>query len=167
MLCLSVNVLCILHNLCPVWTAIFKLRWWLCATYSAGLRSLPRRFNPRSHLASGDHNRSHGGLGQGLSVLSPLSCFFLFCFFWLSRSLPAVSSVVGWRQCTKHVVQPVCGPLLLVFLLGRQPAEEKSDVTTYKELKWKQSVTNSQVLTQVTETRHCDTIRQPPTTQPW
>lgn len=53
----------------------------LSATYSAGLRSLPRRFNPRSHLASGDHNRSHGGLGQGLSVLSPFSCFFVL-FGW-------------------------------------------------------------------------------------
>lgn len=159
MLCVNVHVLCILHNLCPEWTAIFKLRWCLPPTVQAW-----DPFNLRSDLASGDHNRSHDGLGQGLSVLSPLSRFF--GFFWLSRSLPAVSSDVGWRQCTKHVVQPVCGPLLLVFLLGHQPAEEKSDVTTYKELKWKQSVANSQVLTQVTETRHRDTIRQPPTTQP-
>lgn len=40
------------------------------------------------------------------------------------------------RHCTKYVVQPVCGLLLLVLLLVCQSAAEKSEVIIYKELKW-------------------------------
>lgn len=52
-----------------------------------------------------------------------------------SAHLPAVNSIVSWRQCTSYVLQPVCGPLFLVLLLICEPAAEKSEVVGYKELK--------------------------------
>lgn len=62
---------------------------------------------------------------QGEHVCSPLAC------------LPALSSDVKWRHCTKYVVQPLCGSLLLVLLLVHHPGSEKSKVITSRELKWK------------------------------
>lgn len=47
-----------------------------------------------------------------------------------------VTSVVRWRQCTKYVLQLVCGQLLLTVLLVREPPAEKNEVITYKELNW-------------------------------
>lgn len=38
------------------------------------------------------------------------------------------ASVVGWRECQKHVVQPVCGLLSIIHL--------KSKVITHNKLKW-------------------------------
>lgn len=50
--------------------------------------------------------------------------------------LPTESSAVRWRQRAKYVVQPVFGPLWHVLLLVCLPATEKSEVITYKQLKW-------------------------------
>lgn len=50
--------------------------------------------------------------------------------------LSACSELVRWRQCTKYVLQLVCGQLLLTVLLVRKPPAEKNEVITYKELNW-------------------------------
>lgn len=50
--------------------------------------------------------------------------------------LSACSELVRWRQCTKYVLQPVCGPLLPMLLLVHEPAEKESEIMTCKKLKW-------------------------------
>lgn len=43
--------------------------------------------------------------------------------------------VVRQRQCHKHVIQLICGLLLLVLLLVYQSGTEKSKVVTYNTAK--------------------------------
>lgn len=47
----------------------------------------------------------------------------MFALHWHFGDVPSVE-----RECTKYVLQPACGPLLFVLLLGRQPAAEKSEM---------------------------------------
>lgn len=47
----------------------------------------------------------------------------MFALHWHFGDVPSAE-----RECTKYVLQPACGPLLFVLLLGRQPAAEKSEM---------------------------------------
>lgn len=51
-------------------------------------------------------------------------------------SLSACRECLLWIGALYNMLQPVCGRLLLVLLLVRQPAAEKSKVMTYKMMKW-------------------------------
>lgn len=61
------------------------------------------------------------------------SKFMVRCSVFTFFTSPGTAHLPAtWRQCTKYVLQPVCGPLLHLLLLVHQLAAEKSKVITHK-----------------------------------
>lgn len=65
----------------------------------------------------------------------------IFCFltwYFNSSYIVVAMSMLSMETVYRVCDQWVCGPLLLVVMWACQPAADKSEVLTYKELKWNQ-----------------------------